>query len=365
MDIAAWVASGLATRKPAEILTMPEAAGPAPYYLSTGNTLLDLALTGEIGKGVGAGHYVFFVGASSSGKTWQSWQLLAEAAHNPAFDKHLLFFDNAENGSLFDVGRYFGQKTAARVNTPFEGGKSSRKLEEFYLTMRRLQTAGQPFVYVLDSMDALSTDYEEAKQAELDTQTAGGTKAKKDFGDGKANMNSRNLRGVVQGLQDTGSILVIICQEKDNVGAGMFDPQTTRAGGRAVKYYATSEVWTRLGGAIKKTAFGNEVPIGNYVNFAIKKNRNSGRTIPISIPFLVGHGFDEIGSLVDFLCEWKAWPRDGGISPSGYNFKGNREAVVEWILSTPGLKAEIQAQCAARWADILEKLEPTREERYA
>lgn len=342
-------------------------------FLSTGNTVLNLALTGRRDEGIGEGHYVFFVGDSSSGKTWWSLQILAEACNDPRFDDYLIIFDNAENGAQMDVTRFFGKKLAARLRYPWYGtkgkdeGSNSRTVEELYRNLRALQDAGKPFIYLLDSENALTSEYAIAKAAEMDTQVSGGAKAKKDYGDGKAAAHSRNIRDIVQRLQETGSILVVLAQTRDNIEAGQFEEQKTRAGGHALTFYSSAEVWTSVGQKITKAYKGNDVQVGTYCNIKTKKNRNSGQVRFVRVPFYNDMGIDEVGGCIDFLTHWKRWKTDkeGVINCApDFEFAARREAVAAFVEAND-LQKELSELVQEVWNDIAEAIKTDRKPRYA
>ena len=111
---------------------------PNEDFLSTGCTLLDLAFSGRPRCGVPKGNYLYLVGDSGSGKTWFTFNLFAEAARNKNFVKYRFVFDNAENGALMDVERYFGTGVVKRLEPPMWDKKSkntpvySRTVQDFY-----------------------------------------------------------------------------------------------------------------------------------------------------------------------------------------------------------------------------------------
>ncbi|RKZ05953.1 hypothetical protein DRQ25_15030, partial [Candidatus Fermentibacteria bacterium] len=217
---------------------------PDKDLLKTGSTVLDLAMSGRAAGGIPKGKYIWMVGDSSSGKTFLMLTCLAEASINPAFDDYRFIYDNAEDGALMDLERYFGTRMAERLEPPAgttEAPEYSAEIEDLYFNLDDALAAaeapgGQPFIYLLDSMDALDSKYAEAKFQESKKAARKGTKAKGDYGDGKAKMNSTRIRRVVSRLTATGSILIILSQTRDNVGGGLFDPQQTSAGGRALKF---------------------------------------------------------------------------------------------------------------------------------
>jgi len=287
-----------------ENLIMANETTKKPVWLSTGNTLLNLALANRRGGGLSAGKYYMFVGDSSSGKTWVTLQILAEAARNDAFAKHQLIFDNVENGALMDISRYFGNKLAARITSPCEDGRNSTTIESFYTNIHKVMDRG-PCVYVLDSMDSLTS---EASQKKLQ-QRISATKKTGEVGklagemmDGKAKANSQQLRQVIDRLAADDSILIIICQTRDNIDPFSFETQT-RAGGNALKFYAAAEMWTKIVKKLHKTHHEKRLNIGHIVRVSIKKNRLTGKDWSVDIPMYFTAGLDETESMLNFLVE--------------------------------------------------------------
>ena len=132
-------------------------------YLSSGSTMVNLACSG---RSIGAfikGHYYFFVGDSDSGKTWLCLTCLAEACLNPAFKEYRLIYDATEHGAIMDWERFFGSRLAKRVEPPrMVKGEPiySETAQDFYYHVSDAIDAGIPFIYILDSQDALSSKEE-------------------------------------------------------------------------------------------------------------------------------------------------------------------------------------------------------------
>lgn len=287
------------------------AAWSKSEMLSSGVTLINLAATGTIGGAFRKGTYNFLVGDSSSGKTFVSRTILAEASIDKNFDKYKLIYDDVEGGALMDTRRYFGSALADRLEPPFkEGGEDgySFTIEDFYYNINQALESG-PCIYVLDSMDALSSDYEGKKFTERLKARGGRKKVAGDYGDGKAGINSRFIRRVLAKLESTGSILIIICQTRDNIDAGLFQSKKTRSGGHALKFYATMEIWTSIKGRITKSVKGKPRLLGIDVKARIKKNRATGRDRSVEFPIYYSYGIDDIASCVQFLVEEKRWKK--------------------------------------------------------
>lgn len=290
--------------------------------LSTGSTLLNLATSGDWKGGLEKGRYYFLVGDSSSGKTFLSLTCFAEAMRHSEFSKYRLIHDDVEGGALMDFEKFFGKKVAERIEPP-AGTKEdpiySQSIEDFYFHVTDLLEEGKPLIYVLDSMDALTSKYELKKFDERKKASQKGTEAKGDFGDGKAKINSIGIRKILPMLRDTGSILLVINQTRDNINAGMFDPKKTRSGGYALTFYATLELWSSVGEKLKKAVRGKDRIVGITAKIQVKKNRLTGRTWMVELPIYYELGIDDVGSCVDYLIKEGTWKRasTGGIKVTG------------------------------------------------
>lgn len=335
--------------------------------ISTGCTLLNLAGSGSPDYFTHAGQYIYFVGDSSSGKTMLVLQMFAEAAANPNFEAYSLVFDNAENGALMDMEHLFGLRAAARIRTPHHG--ISKTAEEFYRSVRHEVRAG-PCIYILDSMDALGTRADIKKQAEIDNEVSGGKRATGSYGMAKARANSDNLRDVVSELQNSGSILVIISQTRDNPEAAMFTSKKTHSGGKALDFYAHLTVWTSISETIKKSVNGIQRPIGIVCKAKLKKNRVNGLLREIQVPIYPSAGIDEIGSLIAYLLTEGHWKEAKGtikttlLDPvSREPISGSLEEVVNAI-EEYGLESQLIKEVQTVWAEIESACRVTRKARY-
>ena len=290
---------------------VPERVTPE-YYLSSGLTVLNLACTNNPDCFIEKGTYLLMPGESEGGKSMLATQLLAEAANNPNFDGYELVYDDAEHGCCFDIKQMFGSKLAARIRAPrydkSDNPMYSNTVEDFFFNVDDLQDAKKPFVYILDSMDGLTSSASDAKFEENKEQRrADLEKGKEDtvltqgFGDAKAKFISQSLRRVVNRLKDTNSILVIICQIRENITG--YGPKYTRSGGRALKFYAHQEIWLFKGKVLTRTLDKKERTYGNISRAEIHKNRITGMKSCVEFPVLIGTGISDADSCLDWLVD--------------------------------------------------------------
>lgn len=339
-------------------------------YLSTGSTLLNLAITGKPDCGFLRGCYYYVVGDSKSGKTFLTLTCMGEAAINPLFDQYRLIFDDAENGALMDFARFFGPRMAARVEPPRKGKGGqpiySRVIEDFYFHLDDAFQSGKPFIYVLDSLDSLSSGQEQKKFKERKNAARKGTLAKGEMIDGKAKINSSGLRNQMAALRDTGSILLVIGQTRDNVGV-MFGPKKTRAGGRAPTFYATCEMWSSVARKIKREVRDKPRTVGSVVRVEVQKNRIDGRERVVEVPIYYSTGFDDIGGCIGYLISeghWKSNKELTKVAAPEYEFKGDIENLVAYI-EREGLEPDLRQITREVWEDVERACAVQRKSRYA
>lgn len=338
-------------------------ASQAGDYLSTGSTLLNLAITGHPNRGFKKGHYYFLVGDSMSGKSFLSRTCLAEASINPAFDDYRFIDDDVERGALMNFERYFGERAAQRREPPQAGGCSDT-VEDFYYNIDDALSVG-PCIYVLDSMDALSSKYEGQKFDERKKAARKGTTAKGDYGDGKAKVNSSGIRTLMGRLDKTGSILIVINQTRDNIGAGLFEPKQTRSGGRALTFYAAVELWSSVGQKIKRKVREKDRVVGVNVRIQVKKNRITGRNRMVEIPIYYDTGLDDTGSMVNYLIAEGHWKgTENKVEAPEYEFRGTKEKLIRKV-EEESLEDDLKQLTTEVWKEIEAACTVTRKNRYA
>lgn len=254
---------------------------------------------------------------------------------------------------------FFGEAAANRIEMP----EPSLTVEQFYYNVDDATAAG-PCVYVLDSMDVLSSvdddkKFEDRKEAERKGKTTTGT-----FGLSKAKANSANLRKVMGSLSKTGSILIIINQTRDNITG--YGAAKTRGGGHALTFYAHLEIWTKQVGNITKTVNGTERQLGVMVEAEIRKNRLTGRRRKVVVPIYHSFGIDDLGSCIDFLVEEGRWKKPKGkqvIEATDLQLAYTRDKLIQTIEEN-GLEEDVFDAVQELWDTIEEQCKIPRKKKY-
>jgi RecA/RadA recombinase len=326
-------------------------------------------MSGRPSGGIPKGAFVLFVGKSSGGKTWVGINALGEACISRHFADYDIIYDaTTEDGALMDIGHYFGSALEERIQIVRSG-----YIEEFYYNVDDAHKSGRPFVYMLDSMAGLLSEEGDKKFDEQKEAHAKGKTPKGDYVDGVPKKNSRNIRRVCRQLRQTGSILIVVNQTRDNPAAGMFEPSETYSGGRALKFFSQIEVWTKPIETLKKTVRGRPRQIGHMVQAEVKKNRITGHLGRIAFPIYHDLGVDDVESCIDHLILEKHWRKQGDakratpatvVTAPELDFKGRKEDLIRHIEEND-LEITVRKLVGKVWREVADACRLKRKPRYA
>lgn len=333
--------------------------------IPTGSTTFNLECSGRIEGAFRLGKMVNLIGDSHSGKTLFVFTVFAECTLLPRFDKYRFIYDDVESANEFNLVRLFGKECADRIELV-----RSKTIEEYNDNIARYLDDGRPFIHVLDSFDALTSEAAMAKDEENRKARAKGTKTTGDYGDGKPKIFSRFCSMRIQDLSDNNSALIIISQTRDNIGFGAQFTPKTRSGGKALKFYAFHEVWL----ACQKKEKEKKRTIVTNVQAKISKNKLTGNHGEVYFPILRNYGVDNLKSCIHFLQDEGDWTgTDGSINTKGFL---GRYLTAKKKLKHPSMKMiiddieekdreeELFLLCQETFDGVMEALEPKRKSKY-
>ena len=331
--------------------------------IPTGITLLDLACSGTTRGGLSEGKINTFPGGSSSGKTFLTTHINAKIANTPKYDNYSIINDDVERAYEFNTRKLFGNKLADRVKAPkyTKGGEPiySTTIQEFKNNILSTIDKGIPFIYTLDSLDALSSDQELEKEYAEAIKSAKNEEHVKALKDGyhteKAKIIGQVLRMIAGSLKGSKSVLNIIQQTRQNLQAGLFGRKEITSGGNGPFFYSTFCFWTTKVKTHKDSKYGWE--IGQRTKVDIRKNKLTGNKRTIEFDLYNSAGIDDVGSCIDFMIDNKFWPKNGQtINCIGLEIEGTRKKVHEYIRQNK-LQNELVPVVGAAWNEIEESLE--------
>lgn len=252
-------------------------------FVSSGCTILDCAL----GGGYVLGRITNIVGDKSTAKT----ALATEALIN--------FLVKYPNGAAAyrDAEAAFDRAYAAAMGLPVAqidfGETNLTTVEDFERDLtafiEKQQKAGEPGVYILDSLDALSDEAEMAR--DVGEATYGGNKAK------QLSAMFRKLTGKLEGSQ---ILLIVVSQVRDNIGA-MFGEKHKRSGGKALDFYASQILWLAHIKTLDKTIKKVKRAYGVVIRAKVKKNKVGIAFRDCDFMFIFGYGVEDAMASVSWL----------------------------------------------------------------
>jgi RecA/RadA recombinase len=331
----------------------------------TGSTTFNLECSGRIEGAFSLGKMVNIIGDSHAGKTLFALTIFAECSLLEKFDNYRFIYDDVESANEFDIEYLFGEKVEKRI----EYAIKSRTIEDFNDNIATALLEDDPFIYVLDSFDALTSEAAIEKDADNRKAREKGNQIKGSYGDGKAKKASELFSQRIQDIADKKSLLIIISQTRDNIGFGsMFTPKT-RSGGKALKFYASHEIWLACQ---KKEKSGKRTIVTN-VQAKITKNKLTGRHGEAYFPILFDYGIDNISSCINFLVDEGNWTGSKkaldtkGFIPKkivGKDEKNRSKAEVVRYIEDNDLENDLFELCQDCYDNIMEKLKPKRKRKY-
>lgn len=376
-----------------------EVSESGAHLLSSGVTTLNLAATGSAIGAFATEKIYNIVGDKATTKTALCLGTVAEATRDSFFDDYDIILDEPERSNEFDIGRLYGSELAKRLKAPrYTKSREpiySRTVQQFYDNLSDYLLKKRKCIYILDSLDALTTLEEQAfelkqkaqrrkqeakalgeEPSESNEDDDAGKKTSGTYGMEKAKYISKLLRMIQADLADTGSILIIISQVRDDVNPASFTKQS-RSGGKALDFYCAGIFWTMNLGKIKRTVGGNAYTIGTRIRVDVTKNKLNGRLRTSEYPIYYDYGIDDIGSCVNYLIDTEAWEcSDGKLTKMGAlndlmpePKKGKVatmtiDAAIKAIEAS-GSEKDLRMEVVRTWHQIEEKLRLGRKPKYA
>jgi len=262
---------------------------PITNFLSTGCTILDLALADKLPGGFAGGRASHVYGWESSAKTVLAQEPLGSAQRQGGL---IWFLDAEQTLDLERAKNLFGIDTDSKtfhygVPETIEG-LFDNHIAEAIKEIHEKEMTDKPNVVALDSLSALPTVAE--KEVDLEKGTYGMTRAKQ---------ISTAYRKYLRALNDANLALVMINQARVNVNARFGDKMTV-SGGKAIDFYASVSVSMSNIGKIKNA---RKMVIGNEFKFKVTKNKIAPPHRTGTFSLLYEYGIDDVRTNLQWLRE--------------------------------------------------------------
>jgi len=360
----------MAKRKKISTTTADKKYVDTSKLIPSGSTMLNLCCTDSVEGAYHKGKTSTIPGESGVGKTVVAITTFAEMNLQERFDDYDFIFDDVEEALEINITGMFSKELEERIKAPNYNSDNepiySNTIQDLKTNiLNRIKTSDKPFVWIVDSLDALTTSQElekEYKQALLNAKKMSDEHVKElkgSYKTEKAKMLGEILRMIKGNIRKTSSSVLFIQQARSKIGV-TFGKKTTTSGGKAPKFYSTHRIWLYNVKTIKE----NGLDIGRIVKAEVTKNKITGKRRQCDFPIYDGFGIDDIQSCMDYIIKQGYWKKQGnGYVAQGLDVTGTRKAIIDYI-EEGNLEEKLKKITQKVWDEEEEKVKLQRKKRY-
>ena len=270
--------------------------GPNPTdvtdWISTGSTILDLAISNKPNGGVGVGKITELNGLEGSGKSLIGSHLLASTQKK---DGVAVYIDT-ESAVSPEFLQAIGVDTTNMLYVHLETVEEIFDTIETIITKVRESDKDRLVTILVDSLAAASTKVE--MDADFD---------KDGWATAKAIIISKAMRKITQMIARQKICLIFTNQLRQKLGVMFGDPWTT-SGGKALPFHASTRVRLKNAGQIKDT---KKNTIGIKIKAQVIKNRLGPPMRTAEFQLYFDKGIDDDGSWLTVMKDHKLLTQGG------------------------------------------------------
>ena len=341
--------------------------GPDPKTITpdrlipSGVTLLNCACSDNPFGAFAKGSINTIPGKSASGKTALMLTMLAACAQTEDLSDYELVLDDGEEAQAFDLDYLFPSLVGKLMAPRYDGELPvhSNTIEDFEGNILLRCKSEKPFIYVLDSLDSLSSTAElerelanAIKNAKTDNEKE---KAKQSYGTEKARIISQTLRMVNGKIKNSDSVLFIIQQTKQNLNKIFkYQPDWTTSGGEAPFFYSFHRIYTNSIKSHSDEYKNVKHKIGGRTQVQVIKNKLNGKKRTIEFDIYEDLGIDDLAGNIDFLKKTGKIKMKGpymACSDLIADEKMFRADLIKYI-EQENLESAVQEMVGIEWNDI-------------
>ena len=256
-------------------------------FISTGSTMLDLAISNRPNGGIAVGKITELNGLEGSGKSLIGSHLLASTQKKDGIAVYI----DTESAVSQEFLRAIGVDTTKMLYVHLETVEEIFDTIETIVTKIRESDKDKLVTILVDSLAAASTKVE--MDADFD---------KDGWATAKAIIISKAMRKVTQMIARQKVALVFTNQLRQKLGVMFGDPWTT-SGGKALPFHSSTRVRFKNVGQIKDSTKKNT--IGIKIKGQVIKNRLGPPMRTAEFPLYFDKGIDNYGSWLTVMKEHK------------------------------------------------------------
>lgn len=265
-------------------------------WLSTGNALLDVAISNRPYGGLPVGRIAEITGLEQSGKSLLSAHLLAETQKKGGVAV-LIDTETAVNREFLEA---IGVNISKLLYVSVDTVEAIFEACETIIEKIRTSDKNRLVTIVVDSVAAASTQ----KELEADYGKDG-------YATDKAIIISKAMRKITNMIGRQSICLVFTNQLRQKMNAMAFSDPWTTSGGKALAFHASVRLRLKSMGQVKAGPKGNEKIVGIKVRAQIVKNRLGPPLRHADFTIFFDRGIDNYGSWLEEMKDNKLVKQSG------------------------------------------------------
>ena len=256
-------------------------------WISTGNDIVDLAISNRPNGGLPVGRIIEIMGESAAGKSLLTASILAQNQKKGG----LSIYIDTENAVSNDFFEMLGMDLSKMIYAPVETIEDGFEVVETIIEKVRTADKDKLVCIAIDSIMGATTKTELLADYEKDG-----------FATTKAIVLSKAMRKITNMIGRQRVCLVLTNQLRDKVGVMGFGEKTQTSGGKAVGFHASVRLTLVNMGMIKKS---DGTVIGAKTKLKVKKNRLGPPSREVEYDIYFDSGIDSAPSWIDVLVKYK------------------------------------------------------------
>lgn len=282
--------------KTAYHLTDPDVISDVTDWVSTGCSVLDLAISNRPNGGLPVGRIVEITGLEQSGKSL----LAAHVLSNTQKKGGIAVYIDTEAAVSREFMEAIGMDINKMLYVPLE------TMEDIFMTIESIiervrRTDKQKLVtIVVDSVMGATTKQE----IESDYDKDG-------YATSKSIIISKGMRKITNMIARQKICLVFTNQLRQKIGAMAFADQWTTSGGKALAFHSSVRLRLSSMGQLKGKVNGVEVTIGGKTKCVVQKNRMGPPLKTVIYDIYFDSGIDNYGNWLTHLKDYKIVKQSG------------------------------------------------------
>lgn len=300
-------------------------------WVSTGDDMLDLAISNRPNGGFPVGRIVEVTGLEASGKSLLSAHTLANTQKKGG----LAVYIDTENAINQEFLEALGVDTQKLLYVPLEAVEDIFDAMDSIIESIRKSDNNRLVTIVVDSVAAATTKVELA----ADYDQAG-------YATQKAIIISKAMRKITNLIGRERILVVFTNQLRVRMGVSFGDPYTT-SGGKALGFHASCRLRMKQMGKLNSKVGGVEQTVGIKTRVQVIKNRMGPPLRAVDFEIYFDRGIDRYGSWLNTMKTYKL------IQVSG--------AWYTWVDESTGEEIKFQAK---NFTKILEERPEVKEQMY-